>query len=77
MGIAVDSIDEVVGITDEQITRLPYINARIRSEYIQGFTEQEGRIRILLDIDRVLTAKDLEMAESLAGTIAEEEAQHE
>lgn len=77
MGLAVDTINEVLGITDEQITRLPYINARIRSEYIQGFTEQDGRIRILLDIDRVLGAADLELAERLADNTDAEEARHE
>lgn len=65
MGIAVDTISEVIGIPDDQINQLSYINSRIRSEYIRGFTEQDSHIRIILDIDKMLNAKDLEWVDKV------------
>jgi purine-binding chemotaxis protein CheW len=77
MGITVDEIHEVVGIPDEQINPLPYINSRIRSEYIQGFTEQDSIIRIILDIDRLLNSRDLDIAAELTENADTEEVHHE
>ncbi len=59
MGIVVDTIHEVIPIPEDAITRLPYINSRIKSEYLHGFTESGNKFRIILDIDKVLSDKEL------------------
>jgi|WetSurMetagenome_2_1015567.scaffolds.fasta_scaffold396372_2 purine-binding chemotaxis protein CheW len=58
MGIVVDSIQEVINIPKEKISEVPYINAKIRSEYIQGIAETGDRIKIILDITKVLTQEE-------------------
>jgi purine-binding chemotaxis protein CheW len=55
MGIVVDSIKEVVNIPLEKITKMPYVNAKVRSEFIQGIAESGDGIKIVLDITKVLT----------------------
>ncbi len=55
LGIAVDAINEVVGIPKNKISKVPYINAKIKTDYIVGITEVENSVKIILDIDKVLT----------------------
>jgi len=59
MGIIVDTIHEVIAIPEDKINRIPYINTRIHASYIQGFSEIDGKIRILLDIQKILSQDDL------------------
>lgn len=58
MGLVVDSIQEVVNIAEEKITKVPYINAKIKSDYIKGIAETGDTIKIILDITRVLTEEE-------------------
>ena len=58
MGIVVDSIQEVINIPEEKISNVPYINAKIKSEYIEGIAETGENIKIILDITKVLTAEE-------------------
>lgn len=61
LGLVVDTIHEVLVIPDEKIARLPYVNARIRSEYLQGFTESNGKLRILLDVEKIFDGSGLDL----------------
>jgi len=61
MGIIVDETNEVVAIPAELISRIPYVNSKIRSEYIEGIAEMDEKIKIILDISKVL--KDEEFVE--------------
>lgn len=54
MAIIVDETNEVVAIPDELISHIPYVNSKIKSEYIEGIAEMENRIKIVLDISKVL-----------------------
>jgi len=54
MGLVVDSIRDVASVPDERVTRVPYINAKIRSEYIIGVANLEGGTMILLDVVKIL-----------------------
>ncbi len=55
LGITVDAINEVIGIPKEKVSKVPYINAKIKTDYIVGITEIDNSVKILLDIDKVLT----------------------
>ena len=55
MGIVVDEIREVVNIPPDKISKIPYINTKIKSHYILGVAETEDGVNIALDIDKVLT----------------------
>lgn len=74
MGIIVDTINEVVAIPTDKINHLPYINARINEEYIQGFSETDKGIRIVLDMDNVLSTKELTNLRTSAYTNGSKEA---
>jgi len=59
MGIVVDAIQEVVSIPKEKLSKIPYINAKIKSEYIKGIADTPDGIKIVLDVQKVLNEKEL------------------
>ncbi|MEW6267056.1 MAG: chemotaxis protein CheW [Thermodesulfobacteriota bacterium] len=59
IGIVVDSVSEVVGIKAEDIEAAPAFGARLETAFILGLAKTEGGVKILLDIDRVLSAEEL------------------
>lgn len=68
MGVVVDTIQEVVAIPPESISEVPYVNARIKSEYISGIAEFGERIKILLDIAKVLSEREFEQLREIEAT---------
>jgi purine-binding chemotaxis protein CheW len=54
MGLQVDRVSEVIDVTAEQIEATPNFGAQINTDYILGLGNCDGRVRLLLDIDRVL-----------------------
>ncbi|MBM4285728.1 MAG: purine-binding chemotaxis protein CheW [Deltaproteobacteria bacterium] len=63
MGVVVDAVSEVMNVSGEDIEPPPSFGARIRTAYILGIAKARGGIKILLDIDRVLTAEELAVME--------------
>lgn len=59
LGIAVDAINEVTAIPIESISKVPYINAKVKTDYIMGIVEIENSVKIVLDINKVLSEDDL------------------
>lgn len=64
MGIVVDQVSEVLDIAAEDIEDAPSFGADVNSDYILGIGKSEGRVKLLLDIDRVLTTEDLDALNS-------------
>jgi purine-binding chemotaxis protein CheW len=59
MGLVVDSIQEVINIPDDKLSKIPYINARIKSEYIKGIADTPDGMKIVLDVLKVLSDEEL------------------
>lgn len=59
MGIIVDTIQEVISIPEEKISQIPYINARIKAEYIRGIANTEDGMKIILDVLKILNSDEL------------------
>jgi purine-binding chemotaxis protein CheW len=53
MGMAVDSVSEVVSIPAADIEDTPSFGGRINTEYVRGLAKVRGRVKIVLDIDKV------------------------
>ncbi len=56
MGIVVDSVLEVLSIEGEDIEDTPTFGTKLNTEDILGMAKVGGGVKILLDIDRVLSA---------------------
>jgi purine-binding chemotaxis protein CheW len=60
IGIVVDSVSEVLNIKGEDIEETPTFGAKLNTDYILGMAKMEGGVKILLDIDRVLSDQEFQ-----------------
>src|SRR5690606_17484782 len=58
MGIVVDKVSEVLDIVESEIEEAPEFGASIDTEYLLGLAKSGGRVRLLLDIEKVLTREE-------------------
>jgi purine-binding chemotaxis protein CheW len=65
-GIVVDEVSEVVHIKPEDIADTPGFGTGIATDYILGMAKLGGRVKILLDIDRVLRADEVAQLKNAA-----------
>ncbi|HEY3325189.1 MAG TPA: chemotaxis protein CheW [Planctomycetota bacterium] len=65
-GILVDEVSEVLNIAAEQIEPPPSFGAVIATDFILGMGKVAQKVVMLLDIDRVLSAKQIEAAVGVA-----------
>ena len=59
IGIVVDSVSEVLNIKSEEIEDTPTFGTSLNTDYILGMAKMEGRVKILLHIDRVLSVGEI------------------
>ncbi|HJA08533.1 MAG TPA: chemotaxis protein CheW [Candidatus Mailhella merdigallinarum] len=60
VGFVVDSVSEVLRIPANTVEPAPPVVAGVDSDYISGVGKLEDRLLILLDLDKLLSADDLE-----------------
>jgi purine-binding chemotaxis protein CheW len=60
VGIVVDAVSEVLNIKAEDVEDTPSFGVRLNTDYILGMAKMGKGVKLLLDIDRVLAADDLE-----------------
>ncbi len=66
IGIVVDAVSEVLNIKPEDIEETPAFGTRLNTDYILGMSKMGSGVKILLDIDRVLSADDMWVLEQAA-----------
>jgi purine-binding chemotaxis protein CheW len=60
VGILVDSVSEVLDIRGEDIEDAPAFGATVDTAFILGMAKAKGTVKILLNIERVLSPAELE-----------------
>lgn len=65
VGALADSVQEVMELERDQIEPPPRIGTRLKSRFIQGMGKRDGDFVIIIDIDRVFSAEELELAQEL------------
>jgi purine-binding chemotaxis protein CheW len=60
IGAIVDGVSEVLNLADNEIENTPDFGEEVSSKYILGMAKVKGKVKILLDIERVLSAQDLQ-----------------
>ena len=58
IGIVVDTVSEVLNVKSDEIEDTPAFGTKLDTEYILGMAKFEGGVKILLDIDKVLTSDE-------------------
>lgn len=65
MGIVVEDVAEVVDIPLDLVEAVPEFGAGIKTEFLLGMGRLDSSVVMLLDIDSVLSAADVELVESI------------
>jgi len=64
IGALVDSVKEVMDLDAAHIEPPPSLGTRLNTEFIRGMGKQDNQFIIILDIERVFSAEELEMVQS-------------
>jgi purine-binding chemotaxis protein CheW len=59
IGTVVDCVSEVLNISGDEIDAAPSFGANVSTDYILGIGKSQGKVKILLDIDRVLSDQEV------------------
>lgn len=65
MGIIVDAVSEVLNFSPQEIEDTPDFGEDVGGQYLLGMAKVKGNVKILLDIDRILCAQDLQKLNSI------------
>jgi purine-binding chemotaxis protein CheW len=65
MGIIVDEVSEVLTLAAADIEDTPEFGANVSTNYILGMAKIKGEVKILLDIDKVLTSPEIHGLEAV------------
>ena len=63
IGLVVDSVNEVANIREDEIEHAPKFGAELDTQYIMGMAKIGNQVKILLDINQVLSGNDLLLIE--------------
>jgi purine-binding chemotaxis protein CheW len=66
LGVIVDSVSEVLNVKGTDIENTPAFGVRLNTEYILGIAKIGGRVKILLDIDKILSKQEMGVVEKAA-----------
>ncbi len=66
IGIVVDSVSEVLNIKGEDVEETPTFGTSLNTDFILGMAKMEGGVKILLDIDEVLSTEEIAVLEKAA-----------
>lgn len=73
IGCLVDSVQEVLDLSDNEIELPPKMGTRLRTDFLKGMGKQGNKFIIILNIDRILSSDDLMLMQD-GGSADESEA---
>lgn len=59
IGAIVDSVSEVIEMSENQILELPSVSKKDRTLFIQGVIKQDDKFIMVLDVDKVFSTDDV------------------
>lgn len=63
MGIIVDTVSEVMEIKEDEIEPPPSFGQKVDVKFILGMAKIKGKVKILLQIEKVLSSEEMSMIE--------------
>jgi purine-binding chemotaxis protein CheW len=67
VGMVVDGVSDVLTLQMDQIMPAPEFGATLTTEYLTGLGTVDGRMLILMDIEKLMTSREMALIESLGG----------
>jgi purine-binding chemotaxis protein CheW len=66
VGMVVDGVSDVITLKPEQIKPAPEFGATLDTRYLQGLGTVDERMLILVDIEKLITSREMELVEVAA-----------
>jgi len=66
MGIVVDGVSDVITLTPEQLKPAPEFGTSLDTQYITGLGTVDERMIIVVDIEKLMSSRDMEMVDTAA-----------
>ena len=66
MGIVVDTVSEVLNVKAAEIEEAPSFGTSMNTNYILGMAKAENGVKILLDIDKVMSDQEMVILQEAA-----------
>jgi len=66
VGAVVDAVSDVITLGSQQIKPAPEFGGTLETRFITGLGTVDGRMLILLDIERLMTSRDMQLVEEAA-----------
>lgn len=73
MGVMADAVSQVMDIAAGDVQEVPTFGTRIRVDYLQGMAQLGKKFVLLLDIDKVLSADEVQDLTAVATELSEAE----
>jgi len=71
MGVMADTVSEVMELRAEDIEPPPPFGSRVKVDYLAGMGKADKKFLLVLDIDKVLSAEDFEVASRVADELSQ------
>lgn len=65
VGVVVDSVSDVIGLSVDQIKPAPEFGAQMDTQYLQGLASIEDRMLILIDVDAMMTSREMALVDAV------------
>ena len=66
VGIVVDGVSDVITLTGDQLKPAPEFSNSLDTQYITGLGTVDERMIIVVDIEKLMTSRDMELVEAAA-----------
>ncbi|MFA7241346.1 MAG: chemotaxis protein CheW [Sulfuricellaceae bacterium] len=63
VGMVVDGVSDVITLKPEQVKSAPEFGSTIDTKYVMGLGTVDERMLILVDIEKLMTSRDMELVE--------------
>ena len=60
IGLVVDEVSEELNVSRDQIEPAPSLGTQVETHFILGMAKTKSAVKILLDIDKVLSAEEMD-----------------
>ena len=67
IGIVVDSVSDVITLAPEKIKPVPEFSSSFDTKYLLGLGATDQRMLILVDIERLMTSREMELINEVVG----------
>ena len=67
IGVVVDKVSEVANINEADVEPPPSFGADVPTDFLLGLGKSNGRVRLLLDIDQVLSTAEIVQIDAVRG----------